>query len=124
MAAALLAVGTRRMDWEDPRGRDVRDVALDSVADGIAGGWRRGGGVVVEEGNVGRCGDETSPPLEGAGVCRGSEPSEYVAVNMSLCVRSLGSNRVGGKRYTREAIDVEFRNPLYSAKMTEGRRTK
>ena len=40
----------------------------DAVADGIAGGWRRGGGVVVEEGNVGRCGDETSPSPEGAGV--------------------------------------------------------
>ena len=48
MAAALLAVGTRRMDWEDPRGRVVRDVALDAVADGIAGGWCRGGGVVVD----------------------------------------------------------------------------
>ena len=31
MAAALLAVGTRRMDWEDPRGCVVRDVALDAV---------------------------------------------------------------------------------------------
>ena len=68
MAAALLAVGTMRMDWEDPRGCVVRDVALDAVADGIAGGWCRGGGVVVEEGNVGRCGDETSPSPEGAGV--------------------------------------------------------
>lgn len=45
-----------------------RGIAGDAVADGIAGGWRRGGGVVVEEGNVGRCGDETSPSPEGAGV--------------------------------------------------------
>lgn len=74
MAAALLAVGTRRMDWEDPRGRVVRDVALDAVADGAVGGRRRGGGVVVEEGNVGRCGNETSPPPEGAGVCRADCP--------------------------------------------------
>ena len=36
------------MDWEDPRGCVVRDVALDAVADGIAGGWCRGGGVVVD----------------------------------------------------------------------------
>ena len=46
MAAALLAVGTRCVAWEDPRGRVVRDVALDAVTDGIAGGWHRGGGVV------------------------------------------------------------------------------
>ena len=31
MAAALLALGTRRMDWEDLRGCVVRDVALDAV---------------------------------------------------------------------------------------------
>ena len=49
-------------------------VGGDPVADGIAGGWRRGGGVVVEEGNVGRCGSETSPPPEGAGVCRADCP--------------------------------------------------
>jgi len=46
----------------------------DAVTDGIAGGDRRSGGVVVEEGNVGRCGDETSPPPEGAGVCRANCP--------------------------------------------------
>ena len=46
MAAALLALGTRCVAWEDPRGCVVRDVALDAVADGIAGGWCRGGGVV------------------------------------------------------------------------------
>jgi len=74
MAAALLAVGTRCAAWEDPRGRVVRDVALDAVTDGIAGGWHRGGGVVVDEGNVGRCGSETSPPPEGAGVCRANCP--------------------------------------------------
>lgn len=45
-------------------------VGGDAVADGAVGGRRRGGGVVVDEGNVGRCGDETSTPPEGAGGCR------------------------------------------------------
>ena len=71
MAAALLALGTRRMDWEDPRGCVVRDVALDAVADGIAGGWRRGGGVVVDLATGGGGLVETALPTLDAVDCIG-----------------------------------------------------
>lgn len=67
--AVLLGLAAVRVDWVGAERSVGCRIGGYAVADGAVGGRRRGGGVVVEEGNVGRCGDETSPLPEGAGVC-------------------------------------------------------
>ena len=69
VVAAVLGLVAGEVDWLGVECGVGDGAGGDAVADGDVGGGGRSGGVVVDEGNVGRCGDETSPLPEGAGVC-------------------------------------------------------